>query len=601
MIILAPGVLLFLSWAFWGRSLGWDELEFTRATLWVGQGRVPFLDFWEHHAPLQWFLLGPLARLAEGPGAATLLILRGGQLVFWALGLWSGAQLLRRTRLLGHTSALVIGILLFSPFFTLWAVEYRPDTLGTAFTVAALAAWRLRSGRRGAAMSGGLLAMAVLANLRLAPIALGMLLLMALLRPAAKRWGYNHRFPWVLAGFALPFAFWVLYLVGTGAFAATREQLLEQNAWFNHFLKAQPRSGNFGSVALTPFSSGDPAGMLLTIAGVAATLRGLKGLRKPGMATLFALIQVLQLAVVLQLGVNYPYHFQGILVIAGLQLGLLLGPGSPISWSQALPHRMRLGVFLLIGGFSCFHLAVAHTHLNLQFQDHFMRELDRTTGSRDRVLDGVGFALRREPAYRFWFLPTLARTLAREGRGPAYDSRSLLESPPAAVVFTGRIYNWIHEWPTLHPVLVRHFLPETPFLWRPALSGRLAGPGESCTWVVPQDGPYTVFASPGLADHPWFRNPFAFFHFRGEANPDILLDPRSARPVSIPLRWTLGGDPIAVPDQVFLKKGVKLTVQNGSNGSVGVFLLPRALPARFQGSPPGRSLDTDLFSLWNLP
>ena len=46
-----------------GQPLGWDEVEFFRATKWTGEGQVPFRDFWEHHTPLQWLVFAPVARL----------------------------------------------------------------------------------------------------------------------------------------------------------------------------------------------------------------------------------------------------------------------------------------------------------------------------------------------------------------------------------------------------------------------------------------------------------------------------------------------------------------------------------------------------------
>src|ERR671913_441884 len=70
-----------------GQPLGWDEVEFFRATKWTGEGRVPFRDFWEHHTPLQWLVFAPVARLfADGPGASSIVTMRWAQfLVFIAI------------------------------------------------------------------------------------------------------------------------------------------------------------------------------------------------------------------------------------------------------------------------------------------------------------------------------------------------------------------------------------------------------------------------------------------------------------------------------------------------------------------------------------
>ena len=44
------------------RSLDADESQHLHAAWLVGQGQVPFRDFWEHHLPLFYYLLAPLTR-----------------------------------------------------------------------------------------------------------------------------------------------------------------------------------------------------------------------------------------------------------------------------------------------------------------------------------------------------------------------------------------------------------------------------------------------------------------------------------------------------------------------------------------------------------
>jgi hypothetical protein len=146
--------------------------------------------------------------------------------------------------------------------------------------------------------------------------------------------------------------------------------------------------------------------------------------------------------------------------------------------------------------------------------------------------------------------------------------------------------------------MAAQYLPETPYLWRPGLSARLEGSGASTRWVVPRDGTYRLLASPALAAHPWFKAPFAYFQFRGPAEPAFLLDP--ARPV-VPapgLAWSLDGKPVVNAGELVLAKGSTLEVRNHSGTAMGIFLLPTDLPARFQGNPGGMDLDTDLFRLW---
>ena len=70
-VLLAAG-LAPLGWMIQaGRALSWDEVGYFRATDRVAQGRAPYRDFFEHHPPLQWVLVAPVARLTEGPGGGT--------------------------------------------------------------------------------------------------------------------------------------------------------------------------------------------------------------------------------------------------------------------------------------------------------------------------------------------------------------------------------------------------------------------------------------------------------------------------------------------------------------------------------------------------
>ena len=78
-----PWIALFTGAVLWslillhrGQPLGWDEIEFYRATRWTAEGRVPFRDFWEHHTPLQWMMFAPVALVADGAGADSIVAMR---------------------------------------------------------------------------------------------------------------------------------------------------------------------------------------------------------------------------------------------------------------------------------------------------------------------------------------------------------------------------------------------------------------------------------------------------------------------------------------------------------------------------------------------
>jgi dolichyl-phosphate-mannose--protein O-mannosyl transferase len=125
-----------------GQPLGWDELEFFRATRWVAEGQVPFRDFWEHHTPLQWLVFAPVAWFADGPGASSVVLLRWVQAMLWV---GTFALLLRIAKAAGISASarwLAMTLLLAAPAFLRHALEYRVDALGSFLFVAAIA-WAL--------------------------------------------------------------------------------------------------------------------------------------------------------------------------------------------------------------------------------------------------------------------------------------------------------------------------------------------------------------------------------------------------------------------------------------------------------------------------
>jgi hypothetical protein len=597
--LLLAAVVLMLLWLQWGRCLAWDELEFLRATQWVGQGRVPYRDFWEHHGPLQWFLMAPLKALVNGPGASTVLWMRWGQLPFWGLAGGCVWVLLQRAKTPVWLALVVCALPLLAPLFTLWAVEYRPDTLASAMLLLGLAVWRVSS--RGISMLtvGAALALGAMSNLRMAGICALTFLLCLTVRPASRRWGIHRNWLWLIAGGSLPFLLWGAYLVSTGSTVQAYRFLVIDNTWFNSMHHSSWKT----SPCLMPFHQWDLAAMLLVVVAVSMTLLCLMRLRRPGLSSVLALVQLGQLVSISKLSVNYPYHLQGVLVIAVLQLGL---------WAsvqyRSLSHHARqsaakwvinAGICLL--GYAWIHLGVANTRTILKFQDRTMLKLDRMLAPSDRVLDGVGFALRHEPAYpSCWFLPTLARALSLQGRLPAYSSGQLLSNPPGAIIFSGRLYMWLEEWPPLQGVVSSHYLPETPFIWKPGLSARLSQDAPSAAWTVPRTGRYRIHASEPLASHPWFTAPFRFYFLRGAPAAGIQVD-STASSMLVPgtLAWRVNHAQLKVAEGwVHLNQGDKLQVELKGSAPVGIFLVPEQTPSIFQGTIPGETLDSDLLNVW---
>lgn len=154
-----------------GRHWDPDEFEHAQAAWMIGQGLIPFVDFFEHHTPL-WHLLaaipaswirvpvspdGPLAFLL-GARFASLAASSGTAAVTWLLA----------RRLAGPVAATLAAALLASAsFFIQTGIEVRPDpfaTLGLVITTYALARSAGSAGHRWAFAAGLAYGLSVLAS-----------------------------------------------------------------------------------------------------------------------------------------------------------------------------------------------------------------------------------------------------------------------------------------------------------------------------------------------------------------------------------------------------------------------------------------------------
>lgn len=121
-----------------------DESEHLQAAWLIGQGQVPYLDFWDHHPPLFHYLIAPLTRwLSDDPGV--YFAGRGLLSVTAAASLF---LLYRLGRRLGPPVAMTAVVLLaFLPRFVEKTTEVRPDAPALVAWLGALLAlvrWRER-------------------------------------------------------------------------------------------------------------------------------------------------------------------------------------------------------------------------------------------------------------------------------------------------------------------------------------------------------------------------------------------------------------------------------------------------------------------------
>jgi hypothetical protein len=226
---------------------------------------------------------------------------------------------------------------------------------------------------------------------------------------------------------------------------------------------------------------------------------------------------------------------------------------------------------------------------SMNYQDAVMREADRRTLPNERVWDGCGYALRREPAYRYWFLAAGVRMMAARGMTSPYDAPQMISAPPAAIIHSFRIHLWLRTFPRLMSYATRHYIPLYRDLWIPGLNA-VVEPGGSAVWVAPRGGRYRLYASEVLTKHPWFGNPLTYAMYSG---PDASLFTVSLRDLpaaggSRP-RISVDGAPVDGGTLV-LRRGSVVRLRSSWSGRVGVILVPEDVSTLFIAPDAGARL-----------
>jgi len=554
--------------------LNWDELEFYRATSWIAEGRVPYRDFWEHHSPLAWFLFAPATWLTQSPGADAILLMRWAQIPVWiatfvCLNAWMrGAGLERMARWTA------IGFALCSSLFMLPAIEYRVESVGCLlFVLGLLLAQRGRDFAAGATFC-----LAGLANLRLVPVLAVAVLLhwwSGTLQGAEVRRAKARRSTFLAGGLAAATVF-LAYFALTGALGELWQQLWTDNRGERF---ATPVIGGFVHRLLVPFGVRILATdrffewAAVDVGGIAVLLFGFAGLvfvwREKKLRGL-AVLQLVNLLFVSSMKFIYNYHFALVVVLAVPLIAWVI---------ERIPRReLVVAVLVLAWGMNAFASVFRGKENDLAYQDRIMREVHARTRPGEKVWSGVPWALRREPAYRFWFLPELARQLVLQNLAPRYS----MSDPPAAIVFDHYALVWVATIQReLAPYLVRHYMPVWRNLWVPAMNAVIR-PGQRVEFVVPRDGTYRLYASPELARHRWFRDPFGAY--RGEP---------------LALRGT--PQPLVISAGPKLKKGQRLSVISNAAEPLGVIMIAGGDRALFQQPPDGASLEAETTRVTHIP
>jgi hypothetical protein len=130
--------LLFLGWASrLCNGFEEDELEHLHFAWNIGHGRVPYVDFTQHHPPLFHFLLAPFVRFFTAVNTSTLVITRLYALGILLICFWLFNKLLRTMAPPGVVVWGIAAWLLMRPFIGK-GFELRPDWLALAFVFGGL-------------------------------------------------------------------------------------------------------------------------------------------------------------------------------------------------------------------------------------------------------------------------------------------------------------------------------------------------------------------------------------------------------------------------------------------------------------------------------
>jgi hypothetical protein len=554
--------------------LNWDELEFYRATSWIAEGRVPYRDFWEHHTPLAWFVFAPFTLLSNSPGVDAIVVMRWAQIPVWIATFWLLHVWMRTAGVDAFARWAATAVALCSSLFMTPAVEYRVEALGCALLIAGL----VLAQRERWFFAGVAFCFAALANLRLGPV-LVVAVAALLITRKLRAW------PIVAGGFAA-LATALAYFAATGSLTA-----LYRGVWVDNLAEkfATPVIGAFVHRLLVPFGVRIIASDRLfelaavDVGGVAVLLLGFAGLffawRKGGDVRLLVILQLANLLFIATMKFIYNYHLALAVVLMVPLIAVTI---------ERIPKRVIvLAILVMAWSVNAFASIFRGKELDRAYQDRIMREVHARTRQGDEVWSGITWALQREPAYRFWFLPELARQLVRQGLAPPY----VVRNPPAALVVDHNALVWLAGVQReLTPYFTRHYIPVWRELWVPAMNARIA-PGASQEWAVPRDGAYRVYVSRELARHPWFRTPLLVTSHRG----------RIAETFQVVLPAAGAGQVRFDRDVTRLRTGERITALNPTSDDLAVILLSTDDRVLFRQPPHGVTLEGETTRITHVP
>jgi hypothetical protein len=532
--------------------VNWDEIEFYRATKWIAEGRLPFRDFWEHHSPLPWFLFAPVARFVRSIDTSAIVAMRWAQVPVWIAIFILANVFMRNAGLSRFARWAAMGVAVTSSLLMTSAVEYRVDPVAIALLFGGLVLAQ-RGTARAMFGAGALFCLTGMSNLRLGPMLVAGVLLIWLMR--------KRKAMWIAAGGVVTLAIVLLFFVATHSLAPMWQQLIVENKvgeatapGVEHAL-VNRIAILFGVHVIVdrPFdlSLVDPGGIAIVVLGLIGLVVALQRWRTPDDLFLIAVLQLVNLVFYLRMKYVFNYHFQIVTMLAVPVIALVF---------ERIKRREAVIALLAVTWCVNAYASVLRGKENDRaYQDLTMREAHARTKPGETVFAGMPWALDREPAYRFWFLPELARQLVMHRHAAPYAP---MAQPPAAFIADRSTLVWLTlVQPELGPYFVRHYTPVWRSVWIPGMNAAFA-PGARQTWTVPRDGEYRLYVLPDAARHPWFTRPIYVSSY-DVPGVEIRLPEPGNHPA---LRWNIEMTPL-----VRLRKGQR--IEATSREALAVFLL----------------------------
>jgi hypothetical protein len=380
-----------------------------------------------------------------------------------------------------------------------------------------------------------------------------------------------------LAGVAVSF---FAYLAATRSMKGFVEGVIGYNSLSSHVLAVR----TFGDALMAPLWTLDLGGIAFWIAGGAGLVIALREVRQPGPLQFVAILVLAGIVAIAAMQVQYDYHFQNTWILLLPMTALGLDRVSRPLWRRTAFAAGVVGLLVNIAQTAPSFGAA------MRYQNAVMTAADHLTTSDETVFDGAGYALRRRPAWRYWFLTTGVRFLAARGEIERYDAPRMAANPPAAIIADYRLILYLQLFPRLQAYAFRHYVPVYRNLWVPGMTAMIGPAASRFVWTAPRSGRYDVYASDLLAKHPWFTRPLQSVTTIGPRAPLLEIPLRRLpRYDAARLQWSVDGAamPVGV-SSLQLRKGSRVELVGSAPVATGVLLVPHGITTL--ASAPGEEI-----------